>query len=196
MIAREYGYEILPGVAADTPGITDAARRGRRAGLVVGLPAVSVLGLVAAGLTAQGGMLTGLGLMCAAAALVTAGLVALWTRARNRELRILRTYPWQAWPCGSRSVRVVAASGERSGGRRWSSEGRVVLLQPDGQSHCSFPAPGRGVQESVWFAGDTRFGGVLAVPGGFPSRYVTRAKPGRRKGSHEEDALAARARLG
>jgi hypothetical protein len=195
VIAREYGYEVLPGVAADTAGIADAARRGRRTGLVVGLPAVAALLLAAVPMFAAGGPLVMGGLMCAVAAAVTAGLVVLWTRARGRELRILRVYPWQVWPCAGTDVRVVASEGRRENGRRWNSEGRIVLLQPDGQSHCSFPDPGHGVQDSIWFAGDTRYGGILAVPGGFPFRHVTRSKPGKRKGSPEEDALAVRARL-
>jgi hypothetical protein len=31
MIAAEYGYEVLPGVAVDTPGVEDVRRRRERA---------------------------------------------------------------------------------------------------------------------------------------------------------------------
>ncbi|WP_431902199.1 hypothetical protein [Nonomuraea sp. bgisy101] len=53
------------------------------------------------------------------------------------------------------------------------------------------PDEGAGAGQEVWFAGDTRFGGMLAAPGGLPFRYVTRTRPGRAKASPEEDRAAA-----
>ncbi|MFF9033572.1 hypothetical protein [Streptomyces iakyrus] len=41
MIAAEYGYEVLPGVALDTPGVEDVLRRRERA-LRWGLVALTV----------------------------------------------------------------------------------------------------------------------------------------------------------
>ncbi|MER6349575.1 hypothetical protein ACWC10_17720 [Streptomyces sp. NPDC001595] len=211
MIAMEYGYEVLPGAAIDTPGVEEVLRRrerGRRWGLfaLAAEVAVTAAVLAAAGPGSSAGLVT---VVCMAPVIaVTAGLALLWRRARRRERLVLSTYGWQVWPVRTQDVRVVAAEGERVGGRRWGTDGRVVLLQPDGQSHCSFPVPWdgwdgpRGPQtqgphpaDRVWFAGDTRFGGIVAVPGGLPFRYVVRSSPGRRRGSGAEDEAARRAGL-
>ncbi|MEO3807552.1 hypothetical protein ABGB17_00970 [Sphaerisporangium sp. B11E5] len=216
MIAREYGYPVLPGAALGTPGVEEVLRRRERAGRRWAFPALGALGLPAVLLSSRGGPAAAFGVVAGVAFLVVLGLFLLWRRARRRERSVLATYGWQVWPYRGEKVTVV--SGHRPGGRRWSHAGRVVLLAPDGQSHCSFPPPGgdwdgprpgrkaggtgravedlpRGARGEVWFAGDTRFGGVLAVPGGLPFRYVTRDKPGTRRGDPEEDELARRAGL-
>ncbi|MEU9105684.1 hypothetical protein AB0D54_15145 [Streptomyces xanthophaeus] len=205
MLALEYGYPVLPGAALDTPAVAEVLRsreRGlRRGGWAMAAEAALLVAVLAA---AGPGSPLAVGTVVALVPVfaVTAGLTLLWQRARRRERLVLATYGWQVWPCAGREVRVVAGEGERAGGRRWASDGRVVLLGPDGQSVCSFPPPGAdldgptpAVGREVWFAGDTRFGGVLALPGGMPFRYVTRAKPGRRQGSAAEDELARRAGL-
>jgi hypothetical protein len=205
LIAEEYGYTVLPGQAITTPGVEAVLRRRERAGAVWTVSGLAVQGVPAALLLPVGGAAGAVGVMLVITFSVTVGLAVLWHRARRRERRVLQTFGWQVWPCRGRSVRVVSSEGERSRGRRWSTEDRVVLLQPDGQSHCSFPPPWDGWDgpgprrpvacEEVWFAGDTRFGGVLAVPGGLPFRYVTRSRPGTRKGTPAEDELARRAGL-
>ncbi|GGU38007.1 hypothetical protein [Streptomyces lavendofoliae] len=208
MIAAEYGYEVLPGVALDTPGVEEVLRR-RERGLRWGVLALaaevmaSVAVLVTAGPGSTAAVVTA---VCLAPVIaVTAGLTWLWWRARRKERLVLRTYGWQVWPVRTAEVRVVAAEGERAQGRRWATDGRVVLLQPDGRSHCSFPVPGDGWDgppprgrrrdDQVWFAGDTRFGGMIAEPGGLPFRHVVRSAPGKRRGSGAEDELARRAGL-
>ncbi|WP_369197842.1 hypothetical protein [Streptomyces djakartensis] len=208
MIAAEYGYEVLPGVAVDTPGVEDVLRqreRGQRWGILALI--AEVLLLVAVLSLAGPGSATGsVTAACAAPVIaVTAGLTLLWRRARRRERLVMSTYGWQVWPVRTQDVRVVAAGGERARGRRWGTDGRVVLLQPDGQSHCSFPVPADGWDgprprghrpaDRVWFAGDTRFGGMVAEPGGLPFRYVVRSTPGKRRGTGAEDELARRAGL-
>lgn len=78
------------------------------------------------------------------------------------------TSPWQAWPC-----RLEAA--QKKGANR-----RMLLLGPDGSIVGDFLSnmpdqvwvgmtDGRGL---VWFAGDIRFGGVAALPGGRPMWWV------------------------
>ncbi|MGA4800423.1 hypothetical protein [Streptomyces lavendulocolor] len=209
MIALEYGYEVLPGVAVDTPGVEDVLRR-RERGLRWGVLALAaeaalmVVVLVAAGPGSATGVVTAVCL--APLVLVTVALTLLWRRARRRERLIMSTYGWQVWPVRTQDVRVVAGEGERAQGRRWGTDGRVVLLQPDGQSHCSFPLPSDGWDgpsqprgqrpvDQVWFAGDTRFGGMVAEPGGLPFRHVVRSTPGKRRGTGAEDELARRAGL-
>ncbi|MEU3854900.1 hypothetical protein [Streptomyces sp. NPDC029554] len=208
MIATEYGYEVLPGVAVDTPGVEDILRR-RERGLRWGVLALTTeVLLLAAVLSAAGpGSVPGLVTTACLAPVIaaTAGLTLLWRRARRRERLVMSTYAWQVWPVRTQDVRVVAAEGERVRGRRWGTDGRVVLLQPDGQSHCSFPVPADGWDgpgprgprpaDRVWFAGDTRFGGMVAEPGGMPFRYVVRSTPGKRRGIGAEDELARRTGL-
>jgi hypothetical protein len=172
--ARANGRRTLPGVAADTPGVLDGVRRGTRAGLVRGVPALVVQLVPAAFLVPAGGPAAFGGYVLAATGLVTLGLTALWLRARGRERRILESFPWQVWHCRTDEVRVVSSEGRRSRGRTWSKDLRLVLLRPDGQARCSFPLPGPGVRDEVWFAGDVTTEGVLAVPGGLPWRYVRR----------------------
>ncbi|MEU3889177.1 hypothetical protein [Streptomyces sp. NPDC029041] len=208
MIAAEYGYEVLPGVAVETPGVEDVLRR-RERGLRWGILALSGEVLLLAAVLLVTGPASTPGLVAAACVMpvfaVTAGLTLVWRRARRRERLVMSTYGWQVWPVRTQDVRVVASGGERVQGRRWGTDGRVVLLQPDGQSHCSFPVPADGWDgppppgprpaDRVWFAGDTRFGGMVAEPGGLPFRYVVRSVPGKRRGTGPEDDLARRAGL-
>ncbi|MET9604929.1 hypothetical protein ABZZ17_07640 [Streptomyces sp. NPDC006512] len=208
MLAHEYGYQVLPGPALETPGVEAVLRRRerglKRGALLLAAEAVALVAvLVAVGATSTAGVVTAAGFAPVIA--VTAGLLLLWRRARRKERLVMTTYGWQVWPCRAQDVRVVSAEGERAGGRRWGTDGRIVLLQPDGQSHCSFPPPWDGwdgprvprqqAGDQMWFAGDTRFGGMLAAPGGLPFRYVVRTKPGRRGGSAAEDESARRTGL-
>jgi hypothetical protein len=174
--ARAHGHRTLPGVAADTPGVLDEVRAGTRTGLISGGLALTVQLVPAAFLLPAGGPAAFLGTALAITGLVTLGLTTLWLRARAKERRILTSGPWQVWPCRTDEVRVVSSEGHRSNGRRWSKDIRLVLLKPDGQAQCSFPPPGPGVADEVWFAGDITTEGILAVPGGLPWRYVRRNK--------------------
>lgn len=176
MSAEEYGYQVLPGTASATPGVLDIVRGEARAGLRWGLPLLAVQLVPAALLVPVGGPATFMGVMLAFTGVVTLGVVVMWQRARAKERRILETRPWEVWPCRGDKVRVVSAEGERANGRRWSTEGRLVLLKPDGQAQCTFPVPGPGIENEVWFAGDINTSGILAVPGGLPFRYVSRAR--------------------
>ncbi|TMR95098.1 hypothetical protein [Nonomuraea basaltis] len=127
----------------------------------------------------RGGPASFLGVMLAFTSAITLGVVVMWQRARRKELRILQTSPWEVWPCRGEKVRVVSSEGERASGRRWSTDGRLVLLKPDGQSQCSFPVPGPGIKDKVCFAGDITGSGILAAPGGLPFRHVTRTRKAR-----------------
>ncbi|MFD3548282.1 hypothetical protein ACFWUW_22225 [Streptomyces sp. NPDC058655] len=206
MTAHEYGYQVLPGAALDTPGVEAVLRR-RERGLRQGaalIAAEAVLLLAALLFGGPASLLGGVALAVLVPVMaVTAGVVLLWRRARRKERRVMAVYGWQVWPCRAEAVRVASADGERAQGRRWGTAGRIVLLRPDGRSHCSFPlpwdgwegpkAPQRHVLDEVWFAGDTRFGGMLAVPGGLPFRYVRRSAPGLGQGAPAEDEAARRA---
>jgi hypothetical protein len=196
MLAEEFGYRVVPGVALDTPGVAEILR-GRERPLLLGfalLAAEAVLLVVAAVTWGPGSAAV---VVLAIALLVTAAPVLLWRRARRLERAVVTTYGWQVWPCSTESVRVIASEGRREGGRRWGRQNRVVLLRPDGQAQCAFLPPGEGTRPDgeVWFAGDTRFGGMLAMPGGLPFRYVVRARPGGARGTPEEDRAARAAGL-
>lgn len=179
MTAREYGYQILPGTAAQTLGALDVVRKEMRSGLLWGLPVLAAQFGLSVWLIPKGGPASFLGMMLAVTSAVTLGLVVMWLRARRKEVCILQTSPWEVWPCRREKVRVVSSEGDRANGRRWSSEDRLVLLKPDGQSRCTFPVPGPGIRDKVWFAGDIDAHGILAVPGGLPFRYVTRTRKAR-----------------
>ncbi|TMR16763.1 hypothetical protein ETD86_24245 [Nonomuraea turkmeniaca] len=174
MTAREYGHQILPGTAAQTRGVLDIVRKEASVGLRRGSPLLAVQVCLAALLIPRGGPASFLGVMLALTSAVTLGVVVMWQQARRKELRILQTHPWEVWPCRGEKVRVVSSSGTRADGRRWSTGSRLVLLRPDGQAQCSFPVPGPGIKDTVWFAGDINTSGILAVPGGLPFRHVTR----------------------
>ncbi len=176
MTERARGHRTLPGVAADTRGVLDEVRRGTRAGVVRGGLALAVQLVPAAFLLPEQGPAGFLGVALAITGLITLGLTSLWLRARGKERRVLSSCPWEVWPCRTEEVRVVSSEGSRSNGRTWSKDVRLVLLKPDGQAHCSFPVPGPGVGDEVWFAGDIATEGVVAVPGGLPWRYVVRTK--------------------
>ncbi|MFF5208915.1 hypothetical protein [Streptosporangium sp. NPDC000396] len=219
MLAEEFGYRVLPGAALDTPGVEEILRsreRRLRPGLAILAAEVALLALVAM----TEGPVSPAVVILVILLVSTAAPVLLWRRARRRERAVMSMYGWQVWPCATETVRVVAAEGRRDRGRNWAGQSRVVLLRPDGQAQCSFPPPEEGARpvkevrtppekgtrpakeirtspekdtrpvKEVWFAGDTRFGGMLAAPGGLPFRYVVRAKPGRARGTAQENRVA------
>ncbi|GGZ39114.1 hypothetical protein [Streptomyces poonensis] len=102
--------------------------------------------------------------------------------------RILRAYPWQKHPCTFRrgsQVTVVVLRPE---------PGHEVPLQPT-VFDTDLSRDRGSALESMWFAGDLRFGGVASPPGGHRVVRVARtnrAKAARsRKGaSPAADALA------
>ncbi|MFF4283322.1 hypothetical protein ACFY0Z_31645 [Streptomyces kronopolitis] len=87
---------------------------------------------------------------------------ALWLR---RIERVLRAYPWEQRlgvkrldtnERRSRSPHVVKVS---RGSGEWSAE---MVMSPV-LGHRTWEAD---MSEAIWFAGDERFGGVVAIPGG------------------------------
>jgi hypothetical protein len=115
MTAREYGYQIRPGTAAQTPGVLDIVRKEARTGLRLGLPVLAIQLCLTGWLIPRGEAASFLGVMLALTSAVTLGLILMWQRARRKELRILQTSPWEVWPCRGEKVRVVSSEGERAG---------------------------------------------------------------------------------
>lgn len=103
---------------------------------------------------------------------VTAALVTgLALPSMPRTGRILRCYPWQAYPC-----RYIERSRDHL---------IVMQLGPDDQA-VVHPAPFRcDLQRKhndqptvIWFAGDPRCGGVASPVGGhYPQRVITKDSP-------------------
>ncbi|MFB7619345.1 hypothetical protein [Kitasatospora sp. NPDC056181] len=106
-----------------------------------------------------------------AAGLLAYGIAWLGTQAGLRKPQpwreILGAHPWQVWPC-----RMEQAPGETGK--------RLLLLAPDGAVAAAFRGEvpdqvwrgmtdGRGI---VWIAGDLRFDGFAALPGGDPCWYI------------------------
>ncbi len=112
------------------------------------------------------------------ALLIVPATVTALVSAR-RMGRILRAYPWQEHPCTFRrraQVTVVVLRPE---------PGYEVPLQPVVLNSDLSRDRGSTV-ESMWFAGDLRFGGVVSPPGGHRVVRVARTSP----------AKAARSRKG
>ncbi|TJZ41303.1 hypothetical protein FCH28_37340 [Streptomyces piniterrae] len=92
------------------------------------------------------------------------------TAAARHRARVLRTYPWQ---------RLHGVLRRDDGGRHHlvlpdpGLHGREIRLPVDGRF-----ATGATPPDEVWFAGDPRFLGVLALPG--PRRMTTLAQPAAR----------------
>ena len=113
-------------------------------------------------------------------------------RRTKRVAAILRTYPWRAYPC-----EYPSRTGERPKVIRIKfAENYAPILRFTPFSVClaekQNPQP-----DTIWFAGDPRYGGVVSPVGGhFPVRVVPEAMgeavPG---GTPEDDALAELAGL-
>ncbi|GLF98399.1 hypothetical protein [Streptomyces yaizuensis] len=106
--------------------------------------------------------------------------------------RILATYSWQAYPChyprrSPESPRTIVI--------RFAEDHSPVL-------RVTFHAGDLADRENstpntIWFAGDPRYGGVVSPVGGhFPVRVVPDSPPSPGlPGTPEDDALAERAEL-
>ncbi|CAM5636530.1 hypothetical protein [Streptomyces griseomycini] len=176
MLAEEYGYQVSPHPAVDTPGMRAQVGRIRKAAHRGVLWVALFLLLKVLVLSAVFGTEL-LPFLAGPAACVLVAAWVLTTRlGPKRLLRILEANRWQVWPC--RLEKVPGRSSER----------RVVLLAPDKSVAASFrgsvptdvwlgTADGRGV---LWFAGDLRFPAVAALPGGAPLWYLTPETPEQR----------------
>ncbi|MGW4690464.1 hypothetical protein ACWEPM_37075 [Streptomyces sp. NPDC004244] len=110
-------------------------------------------------------------------ALVFAGMWPTDAAARRKHaLLTLEQEPWQVWPC--------RLDGEANADNQAMVGAKVLLLAPDRTPAAAFRgamAPdhwlsvrdGRGV---VWFCGDLRVGGWIALPGS-PAASLFRAVP-------------------
>ncbi|WP_433572962.1 hypothetical protein [Streptomyces sp. CA-251247] len=119
-------------------------------------------------------------------------VTALALHRTRRVATILETYPWRAYPCEyprrtgeSPKVIMIRFSDDHAPVLRFTPFS-VNLAQKQN------PQP-----DTIWFAGDPRFGGVVSPVGGhFPVRVVPEAPAGHiPDGSPEDDALAERAGL-
>lgn len=178
MLAEEYGYQVSPRPAADTVGVRAQVEEFRKSAqrrvLWLALGSLVFLGvfyaifrddpvIVLIPLTA---MVLGL----------SAGYRSACVKAPRKLLDLLEASHWQVWPCRLEEIEGKAV------------HRRVVLLAPDKSVAASFVAvvphsvwlgmtDGRGV---LWIAGDLRFQGVAAVPGGRPLWVIEPEKPAQR----------------
>ncbi len=177
MLAEEYGYQVSPRPAVDTPGVRAQVERIGRITSRRILWAAPLMLLLAFAVSA----VSDTGLFPFVAGPIVAGFALGWVLtaklAPKRMSRILENNRWQVWPC--RLEEVPGKSFER----------RVLLLAPDKSVAASFRgnvpndvwlgmADGRGV---LWFAGDLRFPAVAALPGGAPLWSVAPEKPDQRE---------------
>ncbi|MFF9555674.1 hypothetical protein ACF1DY_07620 [Streptomyces albus] len=166
MLAAEYGYQVSPRPAVETPGLRArlehnrraAARRFRRTAVVLLLPMLALLVVVIVNDWSYLLLLPGI--------VLAAGLWQFWlssvVETPAQHWSLLTDFRWQAWPC-----RLEEIPGK-------VSVRRVLLLAPDKSVAASFQGrvphhvwfgmtDGRGV---LWIAGDLRFPVVAALPGG------------------------------
>ncbi|MDT6983856.1 hypothetical protein ACFSUJ_12805 [Streptomyces lusitanus] len=177
MLAEEYGYQVSPRPAAETPGVREQVEQQRKtasrlqwSGTAFALVVVAVMGA----------MLKTPSIVLAVAGAVLLGTASgyVWNvRMKPTQLlRLLETSRWQVWPCRLEEVEGKVL------------ERRLVLLAPDRSVAAVFRGQvphrvwmemtdGRGV---LWIAGDLRFPAVAAVPGGEPLWNITPEKASQR----------------
>lgn len=119
-------------------------------------------------------------------------VAALALRRTKRVAGILGAYPWRQYPCSYprralESPKAIIIT---------FHEGYAPILRIS--QYSGHLAQKQNLQpDTIWFAGDPRFGGVVSPVGGhFPVRVVPEAPAGPiPDGSPEDDALAERAGL-
>lgn len=180
MLAEDFGYQLSPRPAkAMTPKIQDAVDKARKdAANAIGSAqdgsaaavAIFFAGIILALIVQQPWIVAGstvLALVIGGAGASAAATAKAKAKVAEQKVREMVTPVlsghWQAWPS-----RMEAVAGQQ---RR-----RVLLLDPKGGVAVTFLSAvpdaawlsmtdGRGL---VWFVGDLRFGGMMALPGGRP----------------------------
>ncbi|MFF4177125.1 hypothetical protein [Streptomyces sp. NPDC001750] len=175
MLAEEFGYQVTSLPAAElTAALRPEVERARDeiAQKQRDLPStgkvltISFIGSCIIGIVSKqwGAFLSFLFTTLILGALIGSAVGTLKRKAAKLEeiSSAVLTSPWQAWPC-----RVDAIPGNQTR--------RLLLLDPQGEAVRQFLAPamphetwigltdGRGL---IWFAGDMRFTGITALPGG------------------------------
>ncbi|GAA2231468.1 hypothetical protein GCM10010232_17510 [Streptomyces amakusaensis] len=119
-------------------------------------------------------------------------VTSLALRRTARVSRILKSYPWRAYPCDY--PRRAAESPKVIRVRFADDHAPVLRLTPFAVdlARKQNPSP-----DLIWFAGDPRYGGVISPVGGhFPVRVVPEPPGGGGPGGGAEaDVLAERAEL-
>ncbi|QKV96502.1 hypothetical protein HUT19_36345 [Streptomyces sp. NA02950] len=192
MLAEQYGYEVSALPADRAPGAAEHLRRVVRKGI----RKMAVLGglcAVCCGVAALPGMAGD----TRAVVLVATGTFLLLPllimvqvfRTMLREMKVLLAhYHWQVWPCRFENESVSGID--------------IVLLSPGGDQVAVLNCPAtrryRAMlreRRRVRFAGDPRFGGVVAPLSVMEFGKVTRDEPDLQPGTPDEDELARRAGL-
>ncbi|WP_157433200.1 hypothetical protein [Actinomadura rifamycini] len=178
MLARRFGYAVSPEpAAATTPAVLEQlrppmerARRMRRFMVVLAVVGTAVLAVV---LAVQ---FESAALVAVACVVMPVFCLFMWVMERNDRpsvgsltgpeanalAPVLEREPWQVWPCRVEQVEA----------HTWGATVHVFLLDPNENTaavlktrlqHRTWMSltDGYGV---LWFAGDLRFGGVLADP--------------------------------
>lgn len=176
MLAEEYGYAISPTPAAQVRGV---ARKAQNA-LEPGYASRIAQGL-AGGIVVTVAMMVIFHMPFVLAGMSGAiGFAVVWPTElgarRKHALKTLEQEPWQVWPC--------RLEGEASSDNQALVGALVQLLAPDRTPVAAFRGSmspedwlsvrdGRGV---VWFCGDLRVGGWIALPAR-PASSLFRAVP-------------------
>ncbi|MFI8201944.1 hypothetical protein [Streptomyces sp. NPDC085937] len=174
MLAEEYGYQVSPRPAAETPGVRAQVGQDRKNTLSGMWQLTAFFLVLSAVLSAVMQDLWPL-LMPAVWTLLIVPPSYIWLVRKEpaQMMRVLETSRWQVWPCRIEKIKGTAIAR------------RLLLLAPDKSVAAMFEGAvphdvwlsmtdGRGV---LWIAGDLRFPAVAAVPGGEPLWRITPVEP-------------------
>ncbi|WTW97949.1 hypothetical protein OG216_33480 [Streptomycetaceae bacterium NBC_01309] len=197
MTGIPYGVEVSTEPAMRHPGVREKYESERRSDRSCGFGCTAVVAALAAGCFVAAALWTGamavLGAVLAFVVLIGVVVAALLGSENRHMGRVLNAYTWQSWPA-SWTTATDEDGEDALFADLLSTDGRTVRMTvPDlGDDFYGGLTDG----EPVWFAGDARFGGVLAMPG-VPSRMMSvRREPlGIEQGSELADGTAREAKL-
>ncbi|HEY1180572.1 MAG TPA: hypothetical protein VGF17_30820 [Phytomonospora sp.] len=194
MTGVPYGIEVSSEPAIRHPGVREKLNSSRRSGRSFSFGCTAVFAALAAGAFVAAALWSGVMAVVGGVLVIVvlAGVVVIAASgAEDRHLsRVLNAYTWQAWPA---RWAVDAEEGTLFADLE-STDGRTVRMAVPDLGDDVFGDRADG--EHLWFAGDARFGGVLARPG-VPTWIVSvmRETLGDEPGSELADRTAREAKL-
>ncbi|NUU25527.1 MAG: hypothetical protein HOV68_29085 [Streptomycetaceae bacterium] len=189
-----YGVEVSFDPAIRTPGAEAKLRENHRScrGSMLGCSWIFVLvtaGSIVSAVYVDGAFAVLAGI-CGLVAVVGLLMLRMDTTEYRKSRKVLAAYTWQEWP--ARRVPVDEADNDNTFASvdLRSADGRhtVRMTVSDAVDSLLDQHPDG---DPLWFAGDARFGGVLAAAGGQGWMFlVVRREPGREHGSELADRTA------
>ncbi|WTX00798.1 hypothetical protein OG216_46000 (plasmid) [Streptomycetaceae bacterium NBC_01309] len=195
--ALDFGYWVSSDVALRTTGVSEQVKRTPKWRMPTARQFRLALFLTVAAATPCAALLPSpWRLLVIVCGVMTAGALAILLPGRPTAYSVLSACSWETWP-----ATVVAVGAPDTRGNATVVFG---LLRPDGTPHGTVQLEVRwptqalatlrpGGRLAVWFAGDLRFGGVVALPGGAHPEVAVVHGYSRLRGTDAENAVAWRA---